>query len=228
MLPTTVVAALILTATVLPGSMYMWAFERQASAFGVTLADRTLRFFAVSLVFHLVLGWPEYGLYRFALSGPTFGAWQFAAAWSATLALVLIPASLGTVLGGLYATRNSRDGWKWLRDRLSPATEQRLVRVALGRTPAPRAWDDLFSDRPTVYLRVRTTDGTWLAGLFANHSYAGGYPHDTDLLLEEAWEISAEDGTLGDAGLGYPVYIAASQIGWLDIVSNVDDPEGRP
>ena len=223
--PTTVIAVFIVVVAVLPGSMYTWAYERQASAFGVTFADRTLRFLAVSLLFHLVLAWPEYALYRVAFAGSTFGVWQFAAAWGAALLVVLIPAAIGTVLGGLYTTRNSREGWTWLRQRLSPVREQRLLRLALGRTPAPRAWDDLFSDRPTVYIRVRTTDGTWLAGLFADDSYAGGYPHDTDLLLEEAWEIRAEDGILGDRGLGYPVYVPASQIGWLEIIRQANDKE---
>jgi hypothetical protein len=225
-LPTSVIAVLLIVVTVLPGSMYTWAYERQASAFGVTFADRTLRFIAISIIFHLALGWPEYLLYRAALNGPTFAAGQFGAAWAATIPLVLIPAAVGTVLGGLYTTRNSREGWHWLRGKLSAEREERLLRFALGRTPAPRAWDDLFSDRPTVYIRVRTIDGTWLAGVFADNSYAGGYPHDTDLLLEEAWQIVAEDGTLGEHGLGYPVYVPASQIGWLEIIQPANDQEG--
>lgn len=228
MQPTTIIAVLLVVIAVLPGSIYTWAYERQASAFGVTFADRTLRFIAISLLFHLVLGWPEYVLYRVAFTGQMFGAGQFAAAWSAALLVVLIPLATGTVLGGLYTTRNSREGWTRLRRRLSPSREQRLVRLALGRTPAPRAWDDLFSDRPYVYIRVRTIDGTWLAGRFADNSYAGGFPHEADLLLEEAWSISADDGTLGDRGLGYPVYISAAQIGWLEIVRQTEQSEEVP
>jgi hypothetical protein len=221
--PTTVIAVLLVVVAVLPGSMYIWGYERQASAFGVTFADRTLRFIAISLLFHLVLGWPEYLLYRVAANGPQFAAGQFAAAWMAAVLLVVIPAAVGTFLGGLYTTRNSREGWTWLRRGLSSEREQRLLRLALGRTPAPRAWDDLFSDRPTVYIRVRTIDGTWLAGLFADDSYAGGYPHDADLLLEQAWHVNADDGTLEEP-LGYPVYVPASQIAWLEIVQQDDDP----
>ena len=67
-----------------------------------------------------------------------------------------------------------------------------LLRPAFGRTPAPRAWDDLFSDRPTTYLRVSVKDGDPVAGLFADGSYAGGFPHDADLLLEEAWGMDQE------------------------------------
>ena len=200
--------------------MYIWAYERQASAFGVTFTDRTLRFIAISLLFHLVLGWPEYLLYRVAANGSEFAAGQFVAAWVAAVLLVVLPAAVGTVLGGLYATRNSREGWTWLRRGLSPEREQRLLRLALGRTPAPRAWDDLFSDRPTVYIRVRTIDGTWLAGLFADHSYAGGLPPSRGLLLEQAWTFDADDGTLEEP-LGYSVYVLASQIAWLETIQQV-------
>ena len=214
--PGSLVALAIVIVAVIPGSTYTWAYEREASAFGVTLADRSLRFIAISLLFHLSLGWPEYALYRVALAGPRFGGGQFAAVWAAIVLVVALPALIGTVLGGLYATRNSREGWAVIRKRLNPDREHRLLRLALGRTPAPRAWDDLFSDRPTMYLRVQTTDGAPVAGLFADDSYAGGFPHDTDLFLEDAWDL-AEDGSFGKS-LGYPVYIPAAQIARMEIV----------
>jgi hypothetical protein len=88
--------------------------------------------------------------------------------------------------------------------------------IILGRTPAPRAWDNLFSERPTVYLRIETTDGTPLAGRFADDSYAGGFPNEPDLYLEEAFALN-EDGSLG-ASLGYPVYIPSGQIARMEIV----------
>ena len=223
-MPTTVVALAILIVAVLPGSMYTWAFERQASAFGVTFADRTLRFLAVSMLFHLALGWPEYLLYRVAFVSNKLDAGQFAAAWAGALVLIAVPATIGTVLGGLYASRNTRIGWDRLRKRLSAEQERLVLRTALGRDPAPRAWDDLFSERPTVYLRIRTADGAWLAGRFAEESYAGGFPHEADLLLEEAWEID-DEGVLGDEGLGYSVYIPAEQIAWLEVVYEQEDEE---
>jgi Family of unknown function (DUF6338) len=221
--PTSLIALAIVIVAVIPGSMYTWAYEREASAFGVTLADRSLRFIAISLLFHLALGWPEYALYRVALSGPRFEVGQFAAIWAAVLLVVALPGVIGTVLGGLYATRNSREGWVVIRIRLSPERERRLLRLALGRTPAPRAWDDLFSDRPTMYLRVQTTDGTPVAGLFADDSYAGGFPQDTDLFLEDAWDLT-DDGSFGKS-LGYPVYIPAGQIARMEIVRPLNGAE---
>jgi hypothetical protein len=215
----------LLLVAVLPGSMYVWAFERQASAFGVTLADRILRFVAISVLFHLALGWVEYALFRSVLVNEAFSWGQFASAWGVALMGVVVPAGLGTVVGGLYATRSTRAGWQWLRARLSPNKEHRLLNVLIGRAPAPRAWDDLFSDRPTVYLRVRTTGGEWVAGKFADESYTGGFPFDTDLFLEEAVGVST-DGALTGLPLGYAVYLPASQIAWVDVVPDEFQSEG--
>ncbi|MGH3320202.1 MAG: DUF6338 family protein [Streptosporangiaceae bacterium] len=218
-LPGTVTALLIVIVAVLPGSVYTWAYERQTSPYGVTFADRTLRFIAVSLIFHLVLAWPEYAVYRGAIAGRgSLGLVQFVVLWLGLLVLVAVPASVGTILGGLYATRSTREGLGWLRRRLSAETERRLLRVALGRTPAPRAWDDLFSEHPSAYIRVRTPDGVWIAGRFAKDSYAAGFPNSTDLLLEEAWEVEQSSGVLGDAGFGYPVYVPAERIAWMEIL----------
>jgi hypothetical protein len=193
------------------------SFERQAGSYGVTLADRVLRLIVGSAVFHLLLGWPEYLLYRFALDGhKEISGRQFAALWMGLILLTVVPGAAGTVVGSLYQSRNTRAGLNWIRRWLSEENERRLLRWLLGREPAPRAWDDYFSARPTTYLRVRTTDGTFLAGLFAGRSYAAGFPHDPDLLLEEAWELS-EDGELVRP-LGYPLYIASGQVAWLEIV----------
>lgn len=166
MLPSTLIGLLGVVIAVLPGSVYTWAYERQASAYGVTFADRTLRFIAVSVVFHVGLGWPEYALYRLSIAHRhDLLAGQFALLWVGLVFLVAIPASAGTILGGLYATRTNRNKWTRLRRRLSAAQEALLLRILLGRDPAPRAWDNLFSERPTVYMRVKTTDQTWIAGL---------------------------------------------------------------
>jgi hypothetical protein len=206
MVPTTTTALVILAVAVLPGSVYTWAFERQAAAFGVTLADRVLRFVAVSLVFDLLYAWPAYGLYRLVFAGHGLRAAQFAVLWAGTVVGVTLPALAGSTVGGLYATRSTRNGWLWVRRRLPPEREATLLTRALGRDPAPRAWDRLFLERASVYLRVRLRDGPWVAGLFASGSYAGGFPNEPDLFLEQAWEIDA-DGVLGAGPLGYAVYI---------------------
>jgi hypothetical protein len=218
MLPTSLVALGIILVAVLPGAIYTWAFEREAGSYGVTLADRTLRFVAASTLVHLLFAWPEYVVFRVAVErGHRILAGQFALLWLVLLLLSVLPAAAGTMLGGLYASRTMRTSWPRLRRWLTAEREQRLLRILVGRDPAPRAWDDLFSERLHCYLRVRTTGDKWLAGKFASASYAAGYPNDPDLLLEEACEVDQETGIIGKP-LGYPLYVAAGQIAWIEVV----------
>jgi hypothetical protein len=219
-MPGSVIGFLIVVVAVLPGAAYTWAFERQAGSFGVSFADRTLRFIGSSVAFHLVLAPLDWWLYRTVVPlGKTVDGGEFLAVWAAVAVLSLLPYTLGAILGGLYRTRENRDaGWTWVRRWLSEAAEKRLLRVVLGHDPAPRAWDHLFAPRPNTFVRAKLTDGTWVAGKFFAQSYAGGYPNPTDLLLEEAWSIDPVDATLGEHGLGYALYISADQIAWLEIL----------
>jgi len=217
MIPTTLTSAGVIVLAVLPGALYTWSFERQVSAYGATLADRLLRLLALSVLFHLALGWPEYLAWDHAIRRrATLDTSVFAAAWGAVGLIVLLPFIAGTVIGGLYATRTDRDGWPFIRRMLSAEAETRILQLLLGKTPAPRAWDNLFSERPSVYLRIETTDGAAVAGIFADRSYAGGFPNDPDLYLEQAWSLR-DDGALGDP-LGYAVYLPAGQIARMEIL----------
>jgi hypothetical protein len=203
----------------LPGAAYTWAFERQIGSFGVSFADRSLRFIGSSVVFHLLFAPAEYAVFRVAFAdGRPIRLGEFLIVWLAAVLLVVLPHLTGAVLGGLYRTRSRRgEHWRWIRRHLSRDGEDRLLRFALGHEPAPRAWDHLFSDRTSAYVRVQLRDGTWVAGRFADRSYAGGYPNPTDLLLEDAWQVDQEGGALvDDVGLGYPVYIAAGEFVLLE------------
>lgn len=207
MFPDTSVGVLVLVLAVLPGLIYTLAFEREAGDYEASFADRTLRFIAVSALFHVLAGWPEYWLYRATFAdGGKILAGEFALLWTALLLAIVLPAAAGSYLGALYDTRHRRGGW-----------QRTLLRFALGPEVAPRAWDDLFSEQPDTYLRVRTIDGTWVAGLFASRSYAAGFPNNPDLLLEQAYDVDPETGQLGER-LGYPLYIAAGQIAWMEII----------
>ena len=53
--PDSVTGVVVLVLLVLPGAAFTWSLERQVGAYGVSFADRVLRFTGVSAVFHLVL-----------------------------------------------------------------------------------------------------------------------------------------------------------------------------
>jgi hypothetical protein len=106
-LPDTVLGLLLLVVAVIPGLTYTLASERQAGAYGVTLADRTLRFIAVSVVFHLIAAWPEYWVWRMTLArGGELDAGDFAILWGAAVLLLILPAVTGTLVGHVYVHRD--------------------------------------------------------------------------------------------------------------------------
>lgn len=217
MVPGTWPALLVLVVAVLPGAMFTYGFERQAGAFGATLADRVLRFVAVSVVFDLVYAWPAYLLYRAGWTPPPWDAPRAAVAWAVLVVALAAPARIGSTLGSLYVSRRTRVGHSLVRRMVTPAHEAALLRVILGPDPAPRAWDHFFAERPSAYLRVRLSDERWLGGLFASASYAGGFPQDGDLLLEQAWPVD-DDGVFGSSPLGYAVYVPARSISYIEFV----------
>ena len=101
MVPSTVVGVLVLMLVVLPGLVYTLAFEREAGDYGATFADRTFRFVSVSAIFHVLVGWPEYWLYRATLAeGDRILAGEFALLWTALLLALVLPLAAGSYLGG--------------------------------------------------------------------------------------------------------------------------------
>ena len=215
MIPSTAQALVIIATAVLPGATYTWSFERQAGAFGVTLADRSLRFISASAVFHLLLAWLEYVAWRVVFVGaPTLTVGRFAVLWAIVLLLVGLPASTGWTAGVLYASRNQREMYPRLRAFLrlegdaGAVRETQLVQLLLGRAPAPRAWDFLFGSNPAGYVRVQLKgDGSWVGGVFGPKSYASGYPENPgDIFLEKGLQMKQDDGTfiIGENGAPTP------------------------
>lgn len=202
-MPDTLEALAVVVLAVLPGAMYVWALEREIGRWGITLADRVLRFVAVSAIFQAL--WlpatyalrSEYvhkkveqnGVVRFenrVASGESLPSW---------LALVpivylAIPAIAGTLAS--KAVRGQSDAARF------------WGRVLVGRDPAPRAWDFLFSPRPAGLVRMRLkNDEThpWLGGLFGGSSYAAGYPEQPqDLYLEETYQMASDGSFVEEDG----------------------------
>jgi hypothetical protein len=62
-MPETFQALMVLVVALLPGALYVWAFERFAGAWGVRFSDRVLRFVEVSAVLHAVAAPLSYWLW---------------------------------------------------------------------------------------------------------------------------------------------------------------------
>src|SRR4051794_26011104 len=192
--PGTFNALIILVVAFVPGAAYVWAFERQAGPYGVTLADRMMRFLAASIVVHLFFGWFEYLAWRSALRhDDNLDVAQFAMLWASALVVIGTPTLVGWALGSLYATRNARaTQHERLRRVLhldgedGAPREAHLLEMALGRAPAPRAWDHLFGSSPSALIRMQLQSGGWVGGFFGSESYASSYPETSgDIYLEQ-------------------------------------------
>lgn len=71
--------------------------------------------------------------------------------------------------------------------------------MTLDSALAPTAWDNLFSDRPDGWVRIRLKSGAWVggalrAGVSGRESYAGGHPEPADLFVAYAVEVDPETG----------------------------------
>lgn len=131
------------------------------------------------------------------------------------MAYVALPLALGTVAG------------------LSVHRWPRVARILVGKNPAPRAWDHLFSPRPGGVVRLKLKDGGYVGGLFGDRSYAAGYPEEPqDIFLERTYRVR-DDGTFeeGTAEGGYDeigsgVLIRWDEIQLLDIFEEESEGEG--
>jgi len=183
---TTFQALAVVALALLPGGLYTWAFERQAGAWGIGLSDRLLRLVGWSAIFHVLAAPLSYELYRqYIYSGRLRSAEALPPwIWLVSLLYVAIPIAVGWLVGD--ATR-ARKPWSQL---------------ITGPSPAPRAWDHLFSIRDLEgWVRIRLKSGGWLIGAYARadayriRSYAAGYPEQQDLFLADTAEC---DGTTGE------------------------------
>lgn len=97
------------------------------------------------------------------------------------------------------------------------AAELRLLRILVGRNRAPRAWDAVFSTRPSAFLRLKLADGSWVAGEFDEASYASGFPNDPDLLLSPAWSL--DENLNLESPLDSNIYIPSGQVRLMEILT---------
>lgn len=179
-MPDTFQAVAVLVVALLPGALYVWAFERQAGRWGVGLSDRLLRFVGGSALFHAAAAPLTYWLWADRwdeIRGGEPVSWWM---WPLVVAYVAIPAVGGTVVG-----RGVRSEKSW-------------TTLFTGPDPAPRAWDHLFGQKADGWVRLRMKSGVWIGGAYADangrRSYAAGYPEPQDLFLAAAVELDPETG----------------------------------
>jgi hypothetical protein len=195
----------------LPGAMYVWGWERQVGQWGISAADRILRFIAGSAVFQALfipatyLLWRDYVRSGILKAGLIPHWWWLL--WLGGLAYVLAPFVAGVWVGGLiYAESGAK---------------RRMSQVLNGLDPAPRAWDHVFSSGRNTWIRLRLQDGTWLGGLYVrlakDRSYAAGFPYDQDLYLCKTAPVDENGAFLEDplSNLGPGILVRWAEVQYL-------------
>lgn len=98
--------------------------------------------------------------------------------------------------------------------------EARLAARRLGARydPTPTAWDALFRNRGSCYVRIRLKSGAWVGGWLGSRSAVSAYPNESDIYLESQYRMSP-DGSFGEKVLGTDgVYVRASEIEVVELV----------
>lgn len=180
-MPQTLEALLIIAIAIVPGAAYRLSFEGVVGPWGTTLSDRVVRFLVYSAIFHAVLSLPLYIIWHTVvidgdLHSPEVP--QSPALALIPIGYVLLPGVFGLVHGLL--AKNNR---------------------GVLQDPHPTAREYLFGYERRGWVRVKLTDGSWIAGFYGLSSatglkgYASSYAEsDADILLSEIVNVYADSG----------------------------------
>lgn len=125
-------------------------------------------------------------------------------AWLSVLLFLVIPAALPTV------------GYFW--------TTRTFSFRSLTYSPVPRAWDYTFTDIEPCYVRVLTTDGSWLGGWFGSRSFISSFPEPREMFIESAYMMQPD----GSFGLEQPwsagIYIRCDDVRAVELLRPPPSP----
>ena len=208
----TIQGVVLFVIALLPGSLFVWGFERNAGRYGVGLGDRSLRFVGVSAIFIAAFSPALYWLYATYWVSFVSREPLPTALWAAPVCYLAVPGATGWLLG--YANLKR---WAWA---------ERLV----GFRRVPSSWDFLFERNEAGWVRCRLTDGQWLVGLYATvdgrQPHASTYPNDKDLYLPRMVGVDQSTGRIHTDDQGNPIYagggvlIRWSEIKYLEFVQH--------
>ncbi len=157
-----------LIAALAPGLIILGIRQAFMAGARPDLKDRVISYAAVSAIYYAVAN-PAFALFR-----DRFGllVWP-----SDALEYVGLP----LLIGGLVALATAQD-WAsglWRLVGIQPVHH------------VPTAWDYLFSRLPDeTYILVTLSDGSQVAGLYGEGSFASSNDGERDLLISDVWEVT--------------------------------------
>jgi len=161
----------------LPGSVFLWAFERMAGPVGVRGADRLLRAVAWSVILLAAVSPWLVRLGRAIASRTPVSPWEL---WGAGVVITLF----GPLTVAFVMTALGRSG-------LAGFIRRRL-RFLAALDPSPTAWDRVFGPREAVFVRAKLKDGSRVGGYLGPGSFASSYPERQDLFIEQQWWLDGD------------------------------------
>jgi hypothetical protein len=206
-MPSTVEAVAVFAFVLLPGALLVWALERVVGRPVIGLPERVTRLLAVSAIVQAVGAPATYWIWHHYFragardAGEVLPLWL----WGALLAYVLAPVIAGTLLGRAHRAK------------------RRWTGMFVARTPAPTAWDAVFSEDPAGYVLMRLKSGRWIGGAYEDGSHTGSSSDVADIFLVTRFEVDQEaedfvrdaDGYLIERDGG--VLVRWSEIEYLEV-----------
>lgn len=84
--------------------------------------------------------------------------------------------------------------------------------------PTPTAWDALFRDRGSCFVRARLKNGLWVGGWLGSRSAVSAYPQPGDVYLQAQYRMGPDGRFLGKVPDTGGVYLRAADIDVLEVL----------
>ncbi|MEV4948915.1 DUF6338 family protein [Streptomyces sp. NPDC053755] len=93
--------------------------------------------------------------------------------------------------------------------------------------PTPTAWDALFRERGSCFVRVRLKNGLWVGGWLGTRSAVSAYPQQGDVYLQAQYRMGPDGTFLGRVPGTAGVYVRAADVDVLELL-HPPDPVPAP
>ena len=95
---------------------------------------------------------------------------------------------------------------------------QRRGRPAARYRGTPTAWDSMFRDSGSCFVRVRLRDGAWAGGWYGTRSFATSYPQPAEIYLQTAWIMDRDGRFVRPIAHSGGLHVRASDVDVLELV----------
>ena len=205
---TTLQSLIIIWLAILPGALFIWAFEQSTGKWATGIRYSFLPSIGYSAVFHLFFLPLTYYLWSSYkdpfMTGNYISFWV----WILVFPYVILPIIIGLLVG--WAIRNEESiTTKWYR----------WIRILIGRSPVPRAWDFLFGRYPlSGWVHLRMKSGESLVGFYGQGSYVASYPETQDIYFSHTHAFNADSGEFEESNESRGLLVRWDEVEYLEFI----------